>query len=261
MILNKIIEQKIKRVAESKSRSDISAIRSAAADYRETTQHFRLSAALARPDRINIIAEIKRASPSKGIINDGISVERQAADYTTGGACAISVLTEEDFFSGSLADLVAAREATKLPLLRKDFIIDKFQIYEAAAAGADAILLITAALSEAELLDFKLIAEEELGIDALVEVHTEKEFETAMRLGANLIGVNNRDLHTFNVSLEISRQLIAKKTPDLLMISESGISEQSEVKELRTLGFDGFLIGETLMRSFDAATTLQEFAL
>src|SRR5262249_10347201 len=150
-----------------------------------------------------IIAEIKRASPSKGTINDTIDVAETAKTYKSGGACAISVLTEEQFFEGSLDDLRVARDAIDLPILRKDFIVDDFQIYEAAAAGADAILLIVAALGFENLREFQTLARE-LGLDALVEVHTAAELEIATEIGARLIGVNNRDLRSFDVSLDIS---------------------------------------------------------
>src|SRR5262249_777489 len=158
------------------------------------------STALSLPNRTNIIAEIKRASPSKGIINDAIDVAQTALTYQKGGACAISVLTEEQYFKGSIDDLKAVHKAVEVPILRKDFIIDEYQIVEAAAAGADAILLIVAGLGFDRLRKFQTLAHD-LGLDALVEVHTREEMETATNLGAKLVGVNNRDLRSFNVSL------------------------------------------------------------
>jgi indole-3-glycerol phosphate synthase len=207
----------------------------------------RVSAAIGRPG-VNIIAEIKRASPSKGVINDAIDIAQVAKMYENGGAAAISVLTEETFFRGSIDDLTAARKATDLPILRKDFTVDEFQIYEAAAAGADAVLLIVAALTAENLSDFQQLAHS-LGLDSLVEVHTRAELEVAKQTGAKLIGINNRDLHSFNVSLDVSRELITHRPTNSLMITESGISSRSEIEELRGLGFDCFLVGESLMRA------------
>ncbi|MFN2501468.1 MAG: indole-3-glycerol phosphate synthase TrpC [Pyrinomonadaceae bacterium] len=215
-----------------------------------------LHQALSRPDRTNIIAEIKRASPSKGIINAEIDIVTLAQSYSRGGAAAISVLTEEQFFNGTLNDLIAAGNAVDLPILRKDFIIDEFQIYESAAAGADAILLIVAVLTENELNDFHRIARNELGLDVVVEVHDAKELTAAVACGAFIIGVNNRDLRSFAVSLDVSRQLIGSRPANALIIAESGITSRAQIDELRALGFDGFLVGETLMRSGDAEYVL-----
>ena len=209
-------------------------------------------------DQINIIAEIKRASPSKGVINDKIDVAEVSRNYENGGACAISVLTEEDRFKGSLKDLQTARNAVKLPILRKDFIYDEFQIYEAAEAGADVILLIAAMLDDVKLGQLHSLAENDLGLDALVEVHTLEELERVKKIGAKIIGINNRDLHTFKVSLDVSRELIKHAPENALLITESGISTKGEILELRELGFAGFLIGETLMRSGSAAQELEK---
>ena len=208
-------------------------------------------------DGINIIAEIKRASPSKGIINAHVDVRETALNYQSGGACAISVLTEERYFKGSISDLETARAAVDLPILRKDFIIDAIQILEAAAAGADAVLLIVAALTLEDLRDLQALARD-LGLDALVEVHAAAELETATAVGASLIGVNNRNLHTFDVSLDVSRELIKFKPADAVMIAESGISSRAEIEGLRRLGFDGFLVGESLMRTKTADAKLAE---
>lgn len=209
-----------------------------------------------RNEGINIIAEIKRASPSKGIINDNVDVCETAVNYKRGGACAISVLTEEDRFKGSLEDLTKVRQVVDLPILRKDFIFDEFQIYEAKSAGADAVLLIAAMLDKADLKRLLRLTED-LGLDALVEIHTLDELKTALDVGAKILGVNNRNLHTFEVSLDVSRQLIKHVPKDILTISESGISRREEILELKELGFSGFLIGETLMRSHDLSLTLK----
>ena len=194
------------------------------------------------------------------MINDRIDVAEVARNYENGGACAISVLTEEDKFRGSLEDLVTARKAVNLPILRKDFIFDEFQIYEAAAAGADVILLIAAMLDDETLAKLHDLAERELGLDALVEVHTLEEMERVKKIGAKIIGINNRDLQTFKVSLDVSRELIKHAPDDALMITESGLSTKEEITELRELGFAGFLIGETLMRSGNVAEELRKLA-
>ncbi|MBV9241457.1 MAG: indole-3-glycerol phosphate synthase TrpC [Acidobacteria bacterium] len=245
-ILDKIIQRKRERILELEPPIDI--LMADAKEVRARANPHALRAALSRKGQTNIIAEIKRVSPSKGVINDQIDVAELARNYAASRAAAISVLTEEDFFKGSLDDLRIVKQAVDLPVLRKDFTIDEYQIYEAAAAGADAILLIVAALNEEELKRFRSLAEDELGMDAVVEVHSAAELEAAKRIGATIIGVNNRDLKTFEVSLDVSRQLIARRPPDALMISESGLTSRAEIDELRELGYDGFLIGETFMR-------------
>lgn len=240
--LEEILELKRFRVEEAKSK-----VQSPKPEP-QRPKHL-LRNALETSDGINIIAEIKRASPSKGIINDNIDVAEVARMYENGGAKAISVLTEEDRFAGSLDDLKLARSVVSIPILRKDFIFDEFQIYEAQAAGADVILLIVAMLDDDNLLKLHRLAEEELGLDALVEVHTLEELERAKAIGAKIIGVNNRDLHSFKVSLDVSRELIKHAPDDALMIAESGLKTKEDLLELKELGFKGFLIGETLMRS------------
>jgi len=256
-ILEKIIDIKRGRVRTLKQHANIPKLMADARAARAKAGEHRFRNALSDLARINLIAEFKRASPSKGVINDRLDPIPAAVSYKNGGACAISVLTEEDFFYGSLDDLRVIRDTVDLPILRKDFFIDEFQIYEAAEAGADAILLIVAVLTEGKLMNFLQLAQDGLGMDALVEVHTWSEMEMAKRVGANIIGVNNRDLKTFNVSLDVSRDLIQQKPANALMIAESGISTRDEIVELRTLGFDGFLVGETLMRAGDAKETLE----
>jgi Indole-3-glycerol phosphate synthase len=252
--LEEILSLKRARVEQAKRRSKIQNPKSEIRNRKP----YRLREALQK-DRVNIIAEIKRASPSKGIINDKIDVAETARAYERGGACAISVLTEEDRFRGSLEDLRAARAVVNLPILRKDFIFDEFQIEEAEAAGTDVILLIVAMLDKKDLERLYKFADS-LGLDVLVEVHTLAELETAASLGAKIIGVNNRDLHSFKVSLDVSRELIKHAPKDALMIAESGISTKEEILELRRLGFSGFLIGESLMRSENAANSLASLA-
>jgi indole-3-glycerol phosphate synthase len=246
--LHKILSAKRERVEAAKRAAPPEQVRDLAAQVRSTAEKFRLSSALRNSNGINIIAEIKRASPSKGAINPDIDVDETAIAYKAGGACAISVLTEEDFFQGSLDHLCMVRRAVDLPVLRKDFIFDEYQIHEAAAAGADAVLLIVAALP-ADQLERLHSSGRSLGLDVLIEVHDLDELQTAQKIGAHLVGVNNRNLHKFDVSLNVSRELIGHSTNGSLMIAESGLSDASELRELRSLGFDGFLIGETLMRS------------
>ncbi len=257
--LDKIVAIQREKVGRQKTSFSLATVKDDAFTIRRNAEEHRLQKALKRKDRTNIIAEIKRASPSKGVINDGINVSGMAINYRDGGAAAISVLTEGDFFKGTLDDVKEVRAAVNLPILRKDFIVDEFQVFEAAAAGADAILLIVAALEETPLSDLYKLATIDLGMDVIVEVHTLFELETAARIGAAIVGVNNRDLQTLVVSLDVSREMIPFRPSSALMISESGISTKAEIDELKSLGYDGFLIGETLMRTGEAQKTLEEW--
>jgi indole-3-glycerol phosphate synthase len=257
-ILDKIFKAKRFRVDAAKQAADIGELKDAAQEVRSKSKPHYFRSALTDRGRVNIIAEFKRASPSKGLINGVIEPADAARRYQAAGARAMSVLTEEDFFQGSLDDLKAAREAISLPILRKDFMFDAFQIYEAAAAGSDAILLIVSALSADELHQLRWIAEDKLSMDALVEVHTVEEMRTANEIGANLIGVNNRNLKTFEVSLDVSRRLIEFASTSATLISESGVNSKDDIDQLSALGYSGFLIGETLMRSDDAEGSLRE---
>ena len=233
-------------------------VREEAYRQREGAQAHALRNALRDERAINIIAEIKKASPSKGELCSGdIRTAEVAVAYERAGAVAVSVLTEEDYFRGSLSDLTRVRDAVSLPILRKDFVIDEYQIYEAAAAGADAVLLIAALLDESQLAKLRTIAEDELRMDSLLEVHDEKELGEASASGATLIGVNNRNLHTFEVSLDVSVKLMALAPREALLISESGLSSGEQLKSLRAIGYRGFLIGEKFMRSSDPEATLK----
>jgi indole-3-glycerol phosphate synthase len=254
--LEEILELKRKRVEEAKAKRKRQKLK-----VKTDRPPHLLRSALTNSDKIHIIAEIKRASPSKGIINDKIDVVEVAKSYENGGATAISVLTEEDRFQGSLDDLKLARSVVSIPILRKDFIFDEFQIHEAKESGADVILLIVAMLGDDKLLKLRQLAEDELGLDALVEVHTLTELERAKSIGAKIIGVNNRDLHSFKVSLDVSRELIKYAPKDSLMIAESGLRTRKDLLELRELGFKGFLIGETLMRSGKVETELKKLIM
>ena len=198
-----------------------------------------------------VIAEIKKASPSKGVIRADFRPGEIAADYALHGATCLSVLTDQQFFHGCPAYLQEARAACDLPILRKDFLVDPYQVYESRAMGADAILLIVAALSLAQMQEMERIAES-LGMAVLVESHDAAELDLALQLNTPLIGINNRNLQTLAVSLDFSRELITFRPPGALMIAESGISTSEEIGELKSLGYDGFLIGETLMRDTNA---------
>ena len=222
---------------------------------RKGTPHCLLN--VLRNDRLNIIAEFKRRSPSKGMIRADADLHEIARAYQAGGAVAMSVLTEEDYFAGALDDLRAVKATVTLPVLRKDFVVEEYQVYESAAAGADAILLIVAALDNGLLSSLRQLAEEELGMDALVEVHTSEEMSRAAACGANLIGVNNRDLRTFEVSLETSFSLAREAPREALLISESGLHSAADLQRLRDAGYRGFLIGETLMRAGDPEHALR----
>lgn len=203
-----------------------------------------------------VIAEIKKASPSKGVLADQFDPASIARAYEEGGAAALSVLTEEKYFRGHLPDLESARGATRLPALRKDFTIDAYHVEEAAAHGADAILLIAAILSEREMRDFRERAEG-YRMAALVEVHDSEELRRAVGSGARIIGVNNRNLHTFQVDLEVSLRLAEEMPAGVLKVAESGIHSANDVHRLREAGYDGFLVGEHLMRSGNPSQALR----
>jgi indole-3-glycerol phosphate synthase len=203
-----------------------------------------------------IISEIKKASPSKGLLSADFDPVVIAGAYETGGAAALSVLTDPKFFQGSLQDLEKAREAVRVPVLRKDFTLDEHHVYEAGSIGADAILLIAAILSVDEMRRFRELAES-LGMAALVEVHNEDELRMAVDSGASIIGVNNRDLHTFEVRLETSLRLVEKMPAGAVLVSESGIHSNADVRQLMDAGYQAFLVGEHLMKSGDPASALR----
>lgn len=224
---------------------------------RADRRDFRSALALRTPA---IIAEVKKASPSKGLLAADFDPVRTAVQYQCGGAAALSVLTDAPFFQGCLRDLEAARAAVSVPVLRKDFTIAPEHILEAAAHGADAILLIAAILSEREMRDYREAAAR-FGIASLVEVHNRREMEAAVASGAEIIGVNNRDLTTFEVSLETSLRL-AEHMPDAAVrVSESGIHDASDIRSLRNAGYTAFLVGEHLMKSPDPAAALRRLTL
>jgi indole-3-glycerol phosphate synthase len=216
-----------------------------------------LETALRRTGRANVIAEYKRRSPSRGVIREDLAPQDVAVAYEAAGAAALSVLTDEEFFGGSLDHLTAARGATQVPALRKDFTVDAYQIWEARAACADAVLLIVAALDDAELKEFLVVAAE-AKLAALVEVHDAAELDRALAAGARIVGVNNRDLKTMEVHLETSLELAPKIPAGVIKVAESGIKTGADIDRLRAVGYDAFLIGEHLMQSTEPGATLKK---
>ena len=257
--LSTILKQKRQRVETAKLSVSTEVLQLMARKTRDIAVPHALVAALRDKSKINIIAEFKRKSPSRGEIRRHADPVMIAQAYEAAGAAAVSVLTEEDYFDGSLDDLRAVRQAISLPLVRKDFIFEEYQLYESATAGADALLLIVAALDDETLARLRRITEDELGMDALVEVHTSEEMGRAVNSGAKLIGVNNRNLGTFEVSLETSAELAAIAGDKVLLISESGIESVDDIRRLYDLGYRGFLIGESLMRADDPGAALRKF--
>ena len=256
-LLSQIINRKRERVEEAKRDVPFERMRDEASAQREGAASHALRRALQR-DGINVIAEFKRRSPSKGVIRADADLAEIVRSYQTGGAAALSVLTEQDYFDGSLSDLRAAKATVDLPVLRKDFVFDEYQVYESAAAGADAVLLIVAVLEDRQLESLRRLAEEELRMDALVEVHNSEEMDRAAGCGAKLVGVNNRNLRTFVVSVETSLELAPRAPREAVLVSESGLSQAADLQRLRQRGFSGFLIGESLMRARCPEAALRE---
>ncbi|MFO8006107.1 MAG: indole-3-glycerol phosphate synthase TrpC [Candidatus Brocadiia bacterium] len=238
-----------------KKREEIERLRCAGADQlrraaaeRGEPRGFRN--ALAAHDTVALIAEVKRASPSAGIIREDFDPVAIAQAYARAGAAAVSVLTDAEFFQGSPAFLERVREAVELPVLRKEFILDEIQVIEARALGADAYLLIVAALEPDELAHLMAVGRE-LGVDPLVEVHDERELDAALEAGADLVGINNRDLRTFEVDLKVTERLAARLPEETAVVAESGIKTRADVVQLKVFGIDAILVGETLMRAED----------
>jgi indole-3-glycerol phosphate synthase len=250
-ILSEIVQSKYAEVEHLRARAG--ELEKSAFDSLPDRRPFKEALFLRQPA---IIAEVKKASPSKGLLQPHFDPASIAAAYEKGGAACLSVLTDSQYFQGSHVDLRQARQAASLPVLRKDFTIDPMQIYEAAALGADAILLIAAILTGAELRSFRELAES-LQLAVLVEVHDEEELARALDSGATMLGVNNRNLQTFEVTLETSLRLSARIPDGATRVSESGIFTRSDIDRLRGVGFDAFLVGESLMRAADPALALQ----
>ena len=216
--------------------------------------------ALKRTGPVSCIAEMKKASPSRGLLRDPFEPIEIAVDYESHGAAAVSVLTEENYFLGSMNDLESVRRTISRPVLRKDFILDPYQIYESSAGCADAVLLIAAILTPRRLLKLKQVADR-LGLEVLVEVHDRQELTLALDAGARLIGVNNRDLKTLEVNLNTSLELAPHIPESILSVSESGIKAPGDIRQLLEAGYDAFLIGESLMKSAQPGRTLRELMI
>jgi indole-3-glycerol phosphate synthase len=251
-ILDRIVEARRESVSHRKRVLPEAALRMAVEKKIPPPRGF--ASALTGPG-VRIIAELKKASPSRGLIRTEFAPASLAASLEEAGAAALSVLTEEDFFSGSLADLKEASRVTKIPILRKDFIIDSWQVWEARAAGADSFLLIAAVLEDGILRELLALGRS-LGMEALVEVHSRPELDRVLVAGAQIIGVNNRDLQDFSVRLKTSLDLIHEIPDECTAVSESGLSTRADVDRLRDAGFDAFLIGEHLMQQDDPAQAL-----
>lgn len=254
MILDKIRAYKLKEVAESKRFVSIESLKERCKDVPEAV---RSGTVLKKNDRIKFIAEVKKASPSAGIIREDFDYISIAKEYEAGGASVISVLTDKEFFKGDIKYLSEIKETVSLPVLRKDFIIDPYQIYEARAAGADLVLLIARILTK-EQIEIFLSLSRELGMECLVEVHDNDELEKVLKTEAVIIGINNRNLDTFETNLETTFQLCHRIPEGKIVVSESGIKTRADVLILEEAGIDAILIGETLMRSIDIFQKIKE---
>ena len=257
-ILKKINEHKLEEVAAARKGTPLCELKARIAGLEDIPRGFERALRIAvASGRTAIIAEVKKGSPSKGIIREAFDPLEIAGIYRANGATCLSVLTDEHFFMGRLSFLALIRETVCLPLLRKDFIVDPYQIYEARAAGADAILLIAASLGLGQLKEFYALARE-LDLDVLLEVHDEAEMETALRTDCPVIGVNNRNLRTFVTDLDTTARLARMLPSDRLLVAESGINTRSDIQRLATAGAGAFLVGESLMRETDMGAKLRE---
>lgn len=255
-ILQEILRVKRGEVADKQSHTGIDEIRASALDQPATRGFREALSARIESGRSAIIAEIKKASPSRGVIRADLDVGQTARTFEAGGAAALSVLTDERFFQGSDSFVNEARAAARLPVLRKEFIIDPWQVFESRVLGADCLLLIASALHSNELEDLHGLGES-VGLDVLVEVHNEDELQLAVDIGARLIGINNRNLHGFETRLEVTQALAPKVPGNRLVVAESGIKSATDVKSLRSGGVHAFLVGEALSASDDAKGVLQ----
>ncbi len=260
-ILRKIIQRKHEEVAERSARVSLAELeRQAAANGHNEGAPRGFSQAIASAlaeGRSGVIAEAKKASPSKGVIREHFVPAEIAASYQAGGAACLSVLTDVDFFQGSDAYLQQARRACRLPVIRKDFLVDPYQVIEARALQADCILLIAAALDDATLAELNRLAQR-LGMDVLIEVHDGEELERALKLDNRLIGINNRNLHSFELSLQTTYDLLPAIPPGRIVVTESGILTRDDVAAMRSHGVNSFLVGEAFMRAEDPGARLRE---
>jgi indole-3-glycerol phosphate synthase len=256
-ILERIVAVKREEIAAAKARRSEAALLADARAQGEVRGFEAALRAKAAAGGAAVIAEVKKASPSKGVLREHFVPAEIAASYQRGGAACLSVLTDERFFQGSAAYLQQARAACALPVLRKDFMIDAYQVVEARAMGADCILLIAACLDDARMVDLEAQARA-LGMDVLVEVHDGAELDRALRLATPLVGVNNRNLRSFEVSIETTLSLLPRIPPDRLLVTESGILDARDVQCLRAAGVQAFLVGEAFMRAADPGAALAE---
>lgn len=255
-ILDKIVIRKKEEVAAAKKNVSLAELEAMPLFQRNC---YNLRESILDPNKTGIIAEYKRASPSKGLINGTSTVEEVVAGYQDAGASAISVLTDHDFFQGSLEDLTAARNVLQIPLLRKEFIVDSYQIAEAKAYGADIILLIAACLEKEEIKSLSEYAKS-LGLNVFLEVHNEEELNKSIFPSIDAIGVNNRNLKNFSVSLDHSYDLVNKIPSQYIKVSESGISDPETIKALKKAGFNAFLIGENFMKTQNPMEAIKKFS-
>jgi indole-3-glycerol phosphate synthase len=256
-ILDKIVAHKRVEVARQKELVSIDRLEAAERFGRQTVS---LASSIRAVGKNGIIAEFKRRSPSRGVINAQVSPEEVTRGYAAAGASGLSVLTDEEFFGGKSADLILARQHNDIPILRKDFTVDEYQIIEAKAIGADAVLLIAAVLTPVESKRLVSLAHS-LGLEVLMEVHDEEELRANLEVGADLIGVNNRNLKTFEVSTDVSKRLAPLIPDGVVKVSESGISSIEAIQDLKSFGYEGFLIGENFMKSDDPVKAASEFMM
>jgi indole-3-glycerol phosphate synthase len=255
-VLKKIIDRKVEEVGDRKRRQNLAAVKGLAAEASSTRGFIRALQGRIAAGQSAVIAEVKKASPSKGVIREDFRPAAIAASYEAGGAACLSVLTDIDFFQGADIYLSEARGACALPVIRKDFTIDPYQIWEARALGADAILLIVSCLELAQLQELYGVAKE-AGLDALIEVHDRSELEEALLLKPDLIGINNRDLHTFETDLVTTLNLLSDIPEHIQVVTESGIHTMADVNRMRAAGVDTFLVGEAFMKATDPGTELR----
>ncbi|GAB4177603.1 MAG: indole-3-glycerol phosphate synthase TrpC [Wenzhouxiangellaceae bacterium] len=254
-VLQRILDTKRAEVEAGRRTRPLSELKARIADLPATRGFADRLARTGAEDPPAVIAEFKRASPSAGWIAEHADPGRVAQAYEAAGAACLSVLTDAQYFRGAIADLQAARDACTLPVLRKDFVIDAWQVFETRAIGADAMLLIVAALDDARLAEFSAIGEA-VGLDVLVEVHDEAELERALKVPGRLLGINNRDLHRFRTRLETSERLAPRVPPERIAIAESGIHSAADLQRLQQAGIGAFLIGESLMRDAEPGAAL-----
>jgi len=254
MILSRIIEEKRKVVEEAKRAKPQEDLMR---EIKNLSVKSQFKKNVSRPHHINLIAEIKKTSPSKGILRGDFNPVKIAVTYQANGASAISILTDERFFDGRLEYISKVKGSASIPILRKDFFIDEYQIYETVTSGAEAILLIADILSIAQMSKFYNLATE-LGLDCLIEVHSEEDIEKALAINASIIGINNRDLHTFKVDLGVTQRLIRLIPQNKVIISESGIKSYEDIMFLKSLGVNAVLIGEAFMEADDIAAKMKE---